>query len=57
MIGNNIDELIRLLPEYQDKVSSIVLSLFETLHIKETASINELLSKINLQYVFQKSVS
>lgn len=57
LIGNNIDELIRLLPEYQDKVSSIVLSLFETLHIKETASINELLSKINLQYVFQKSVS
>lgn len=57
MIGNNIDELIKLLPDYQQKVSSILLSLFEKLHIQETASINEVLDKVNLQVVFQKTVS
>jgi len=44
--------LIRLLPEYQTKVSIIITQVFELLHITEPTSISEILNKVDIQYVF-----
>lgn len=52
MIGSNIDELIKLLPEYQIKVWTMITQAFEYFHISEPQSITEVLQSINLQYVF-----
>ena len=52
LIGSNIEDLIRLLPEYQTKVSIIITQVFELLHITEPTSISEILNKVDIQYVF-----
>lgn len=43
MIGSNIEDLIRLLPEYQTKVSILFTQTFEFLNIPEPKSISEIL--------------
>lgn len=57
LIGSNIEDLIRLLPEYQTRVSLIISQVFELLHIPEPTNISEILNKIDLQYVFSLVVS
>ena len=52
LIGSNIEDLIRLLPEYQSKASVLLTQVFEFLKIPEPKSISEILWKIDLQYVF-----
>jgi hypothetical protein len=57
MIGSNIEDLIILLPEYQTKVSIIITNIFEYLRIPEPTSISQILTKIDLQYVFTSVIS
>ena len=57
MIWSNIDELITLLPEYQNQVVDIVSHLFSLLNIAEPTSVLEVLQQINLQYVFTLAIS
>lgn len=57
MIGSNIEDLIRLLPEYQTKVSMIITQIFQYLSIPEPTSISQILTKIDLQYVFTLVIS
>jgi predicted PurR-regulated permease PerM len=57
MIGSNVEEVIRLLPEYQSKIWEILKWIFEFFHIPEPKSLNEILSKINLQYIFTNTIS
>lgn len=52
MINSNIEELIRLLPEYQDKIYITVLSVFEYFNMTPPTSVNEVLQGINLQSTF-----
>ncbi|QFR38876.1 AI-2E family transporter [Candidatus Gracilibacteria bacterium 28_42_T64] len=51
MLNSNLGDLIELLPKYQTKVLSIVGSVFEQLNINEPTSINQVLQKIDLQYI------
>ncbi len=51
MLNSNLGDLIELLPKYQTKVLSIVWSVFEQLNINEPTSINQVLQKIDLQYI------
>ena len=52
LINSNIEELIRLLPEYQVKVLSIIYNIFDYFNIQDFTGIKEFLAKIDLQYVF-----
>lgn len=52
IIGSNIEDLIVLLPEYQEKVSLMISKIFEYLSIPEPTSISEVLNKLDLQYIF-----
>jgi predicted PurR-regulated permease PerM len=52
MIGSNIEDLIRLLPEYQYRISQIISQIFDFFNIKEFIWINQILQKIDLQYLF-----
>ncbi len=56
MIGSNIDELIKLLPDYQEKVLKIISDSLAYLRIPEPSNITEVLNQINLQYVFTRTV-
>ena len=57
MIGSNLEDLIRLLPDYQAKVSMIITQVFEYLHLPEPTSLSEVLNKLDLQYLFTLVVS
>ncbi|MCH2188863.1 AI-2E family transporter [Candidatus Gracilibacteria bacterium] len=52
IINSNVEELIRLLPEYQDKIYITVLNIFEYFGITPPTSVNEVLREINLQSTF-----
>jgi AI-2 transport protein TqsA len=52
MINSNIEELIRLLPEYQNKIYVTVLSVFDYFNITPPTSVRELLQGVNLQSTF-----
>ncbi len=56
MIGSNIDELIKLLPEYQVKVLQIISDVLVYLRIPEPTSVTEVLNQINLQYIFTRTI-
>ncbi len=56
MIGSNIDELIRLLPEYQEKILKIISDSLAYLRIPEPTNVTEVLNQINLQYVFTRTL-
>jgi len=57
MIGQNLEEFIRLLPDYQEKVSMIITEIFQYLHLPEPTSLSEILNKLDLQYMFTLVVS
>ena len=52
IIGSNIESFIVLLPDYQEKVLVIIKDIFEFLRLPELTSVNTILEKINLQYIF-----
>lgn len=56
LIGSNIDEFIRLLPEYQSKIYVIISNFFSLTWLPEPKSLMEVLQKINLQYVFTLAI-
>ncbi len=56
MIGSNVTDLVDLLPQYQTKVLTIVSNIFETLKIPQPTSINQVISEINLQWIFTSFV-
>ena len=51
MIWTNVEDLIRLLPEYQNKILSILNKIFEILNMKPPTSINQIVQKLDLQYI------
>ncbi|MDD3793828.1 MAG: AI-2E family transporter [Candidatus Gracilibacteria bacterium] len=57
LIGNNIDELINLLPLYQARIFDIYYQIFDYLNINEPTSLTEVLKQLNLQYIFSIVVS
>ncbi|MDQ7009356.1 MAG: AI-2E family transporter [Candidatus Gracilibacteria bacterium] len=57
LINSNIDELIKKLPDYQEQISGIIKQFFETTHIPEPKSINEMLKNFDISNVFQKILS
>ena len=56
MIGSNIEDLVRLMPEYQFKVSAIITQVFESINIPEPTSISAVLNKVDLAYVFNSLI-
>ena len=52
MLGSNLEDFIRLLPEYQAKVSMLITQFFEYTHLPEPKNLAEILNKVDLQYVF-----
>lgn len=56
LIWSNIDELIKLLPSYQEQVLKIVWDTLRWLNIPEPTSVTEILNQINLQYFFTRMV-
>lgn len=56
LIGSNIDEFIRLLPEYQSKIYVIISNFFSMTWLPEPKSLIEVLQKINLQYFFTLAI-
>lgn len=57
LFWNNIDELIKLLPVYQDRIFDIYYKIFDYIWLPEPSSVTEILKQINLQYVFTFVVS
>ena len=51
LIWSNIDDLIRLLPWYQDKVTDIFLKVFEFLHLEWIINFNNIFNKIDVASV------
>ena len=51
-INSNINDVIRLLPEYQDKIYAIVISLFEYFNVTPPTSLDQVVQSINLQSTF-----
>lgn len=56
LIWSNIDDLIRLMPEYQAKVWSLISQAFTFVHIPEPTSITEVLESVDLQTVFNIAI-
>ncbi|MDD2871088.1 MAG: AI-2E family transporter [Candidatus Gracilibacteria bacterium] len=52
MLGSNVNDLIRLLPDYQEKILILISEFFNYLHIPEPASLSDVLSGFDLQYIF-----
>lgn len=52
MIGSNIDEVTRLLPSYQTKITSLVTGGFESLGLQAPQSISDVLGQLNFQTLF-----
>ena len=53
LINSNIQDLIEKLPDYQEKITIIIKSFFESTHIPEPKSLNELLKNFNVTWLFQ----
>lgn len=52
MIGSNIEDLIRLLPEYQYKIFQIIDEILAFFNIPQFSWIDEIIQKMDLQYIF-----
>ena len=52
MLNSNLQDLVRLLPDYQTRVLEIISQSYSYLHIPEPESLSELLTKIDLQSIF-----
>jgi len=48
LIGSNIEDLIRLLPSYQDRVSEIFVQVFKFFHLEWVINLNNIFNKINV---------
>ncbi|MDP2091034.1 MAG: AI-2E family transporter [Candidatus Gracilibacteria bacterium] len=57
MLGTNLQDLIRLLPDYQQKVYNMLSQAFQYFHIPVPASLGEILSSLNLQSIFTSVLS
>lgn len=57
VIGSNIDELIRLLPIYQNRIIEIYYYTFDYLWLEEPESITWILQTINLQWALTSIIS
>jgi hypothetical protein len=57
MLNSNLQDLVRLLPEYQTRVFEIISQIFTYLHIPEPESLSELVTKIDLQNIFSYVLS
>jgi AI-2 transport protein TqsA len=57
MIGSNIEDLIRILPDYQSKILSIFSLVFEFLPIPESMSVDFIFQKLDLQYIMTSVIS
>lgn len=53
LINSNINELIKKLPDYQEQINGMIKQFFESTHIPEPKSINEMLNNFNISNVFQ----
>ncbi len=51
LIGSQIDDLIRLLPWYQDKVTEIFAQVFEFFHLEWIINMNNVFNKIDIASV------
>lgn len=52
MLNSNIQDLVRLLPEYETRISEMISEVFSYFHIPEPSSLAELLNQLDLQYLF-----
>lgn len=52
MLWSNIQDLIRLLPEYQEKILTMINQLFDYLKVPESTNITEIFKSLDLQYIF-----
>lgn len=57
LINSNIDELVKKLPDYQDKISIIIKSFFESTWISQPESLTKVLEKINISQIFKSLLS
>lgn len=57
MLWSNLDDFIKLLPSYQDRVSIIITEFFNFTHLPEPKNLEDILNKVDLQYVFTLVVS
>lgn len=57
MIGTNIDEVTRLLPSYQTKITSLVVWGFQAFDLEAPQSINEVLWKLDFKTLFTTAAS
>jgi len=57
MLWSNLDDFIQLLPSYQNRVSMIITQFFDFTHLPEPQNLEEILNKVDLQYVFTLIVS
>lgn len=57
LIWSNIDELIRLLPEYQKKIVSIIIWVFDKIWIEPPKSFNDIATRINFESIFTSVIS
>lgn len=56
LIGNNLNDLFKVLPLYEERIIEIYSRIFSYFNIPEPTSFTELLKNINLQYVFTKAI-
>lgn len=52
LINTNIEDLIRLLPEYQNKIYAIIISIFDYFNATPPTSVSQILQEVNLQSTF-----
>lgn len=57
MIRANIEELIVIIPEYQYKIISLISDIFHFFKVEPPTSVNQIIGKIDLQYVFSSITS
>lgn len=56
IVNSNLDSLIVLLPEYQEKIVNIYSSVFESLNINEPQSLSQLIQWFNLTDIFSTTL-
>jgi len=57
MINSNVQDVIKLLPTYQERVGSLYLQLLDYFNIPQTVDAYSLFQKINITYLFTSVVS
>lgn len=57
MMRANIEELIIIIPEYQYKITSLLNNIFDFFKLTPPTSVNQIIGKIDLQYIFSSIAS